>query len=155
MYKLRKIVWQNDVMNGANITCFTQQTAWMVVDMVAVVLPSSVAGEDNYLLWMEQIWLVLCDRLPEWWLVWSLLCFPLRLLAGRSGFRLNDGSNLKLLIKLVGARRFVFGRARQGWLVEFVCSNVLVLVLLSGSHLWFISVLILDSYVSHDDTMIS
>ena len=28
------------------------------------------------------------------------------------------------------------------------------LVLLSGSHLWFISVLILDSHVSYDDTMI-
>ena len=34
-------------MNGANITCFMQQTAWMMVGMVAVVLPSLVAGGDN------------------------------------------------------------------------------------------------------------
>ena len=39
--------------------------------------------------------------------------------------------------------------------MDFVFSNVSVLVLLSGSHLLFISVLILDSYVSYDDTMIS
>ena len=142
-------------MTGANITCFMRQTAWMMVGMVAVVLPSSVAGGDNHLLWMEKIKFVLYNRLPEWWLVWLLLCFPLRLLAGSSGFRLNDGSDLKILIKLVGAWRFVFGRTRRGWLVDFVCSNVSVLVLLSGSHLWFISVLILDSYVSHDDAMIS
>ena len=52
---------------------------------------------------------------PEWWLVWSLFCFPLRLLAGSSGFSLNDGSDLKLLTKLVHAWRFVFGRARRGF----------------------------------------
>ena len=39
---------------------------------------------------------------------------PSSVLAGSSGFRLNDGSDLKLLIKLVGAWRFVFGRARRG-----------------------------------------
>ena len=39
--------------------------------------------------------------------------------------------------------------------MDFVCSNVSVLGLLSGSHLWFISVLLLDSYVSYDDSMIS
>ena len=39
---------------------------------------------------------------------------PSSVAAGQISFRLNDGSNLKLLIKLVGAWRFVFGRARRG-----------------------------------------
>ena len=72
-------------MNGANITCFMQQTAWLVVGLVAIVLPYSVADRQS---------------------------------------RLNDGSDLKLLInfqyiysgiklliKLVGALRSIFGRA--------------------------------------------
>ena len=37
-----------------------------------------------------------------------------RLLAGSSGFRLNDGSDIKILIKLVGACSFVIGRAHWG-----------------------------------------
>ena len=103
-------------MNGANITCFMRQTAWLVVDLVAVVLPHSVAGGQF--------------RIQTEW-------------------RLQHKT-----FRLGGAWRFVFGQVRRGWLLDFVCSNVSVLVLLSGSHLLLISVLILDSYVSYDDTMI-
>ena len=128
--KLRKIVWQNDFSDHfrERIICYE---------------------------WNKYNIFYATDSLNGGWYGRCCASLSIRLLAGSSGFSLNDGSDLKLLIKLVDAWRFVFGRAGRGWLVDFVCSSVSVFVLPSVSHLRFISVLILDSYVSHDDTMIS
>ena len=84
------------------------------------------------------------------------LCFPLLLNAGRSDFRLYDGSDLKtyLLMRWLGPDALAVCQAHRVYLLDFFCSGIQFNLLLSP-YPCFISLLYLDLYVLGDDALIS
>ena len=84
------------------------------------------------------------------------LCFPLKLHADGSDFRLYDCSDLKtfLLMRWYRPDALAVCRAHRGLPVGFFCSGIQFYLLLSP-YLCYISLLYLDLYVSGDDALIS
>ena len=84
------------------------------------------------------------------------LCFPLKLHAGGSDFRLYDGSDLKAYLLMNGRdlMLWLFVGPTGVYLLDFFCSGIQFNLLLSP-YSCFISLLYLDLYVLGDDALIS
>ena len=73
--------------------------------------------------------------------------------AGRSDFRLYDGSDLSF-DEMIGADALAVVRPTGAYLLDFFCSGIHFYLLLSP-YLCFVSFLYLDLYVLGDDALIS